>query len=113
MPARRAVMRMAGDADRALPANLGEDRVGRLVGADVLLDVERDDVRVALAAKLVLRDLGPGHHQHVVFAAGPLGLVVDLGEVVVERVLTHTERAAPERARSRPALASKSRFIRM
>ena len=32
---RRAVMRVAGDAQRALPADLAQDVVGRLVGADV------------------------------------------------------------------------------
>ena len=44
--ARRPVVRMAGDAERALPADLAQDVVGGLVGADVVLDVERDDVRV-------------------------------------------------------------------
>ena len=35
-PPRRPVMRMAGDAERALPPDLLEDVLGRLVGADEL-----------------------------------------------------------------------------
>ena len=43
-PARRPMMGMAGDAQRILAANLAQDFVGRLIGADVALDVEGDDV---------------------------------------------------------------------
>ena len=50
-------MRMAGDAERALAPDLFQDVLGRLVGADELADVQRDDVRVLLAADVVLRDL--------------------------------------------------------
>src|SRR4051812_33476575 len=32
----------------------------RLIGADVLLDVQRDNVRVLMAAQIVLRDLRAG-----------------------------------------------------
>src|ERR1041384_90145 len=65
-PPRRAVMRMAGDAQRALTPDFAQDRVGGLVGADVLLDVERDDVRVLAAAQPVLRHLGARDDEHAV-----------------------------------------------
>ena len=42
--ARCPVMRMAGDAQCTLSANLTKNRIGRLIRADVLLDVQRDDV---------------------------------------------------------------------
>ena len=40
------MVRMAGDAERALPADRAQDILRLLVGGDVLPDVERDDVRV-------------------------------------------------------------------
>jgi len=42
----RPMMQMAGDAERALPPNLTQHIVCPLIGADVLLDVERNDVEV-------------------------------------------------------------------
>jgi len=39
-----AVMGMTGDAQRALTTNLPKNGIRRLIGADVLLDVQRDDV---------------------------------------------------------------------
>ena len=43
-PPRRPMMGMTGDAQRVLAADLAQDFVGRLIGADVALDVEGDDV---------------------------------------------------------------------
>src|SRR5258708_2885683 len=40
----RPVVRMAGDAQGVLPANLLQDVFSRLIGADELVDVQRDDV---------------------------------------------------------------------
>ena len=41
---RCAVMRVTGDAQHALTTNLPKNGIRRLIGADVLLDVQRDDV---------------------------------------------------------------------
>ena len=52
-------------------ADLAQNVFGRLIGADVLADVQRDDVRVLLAADVILGDLGAGNHQHAVELASP------------------------------------------
>ena len=75
---------MAGDAERALPADLVQDVLGRLIGADVLVDVERDDVRVLLAADVILRDLGAGNHEQVVELPRAPRLGRDLVQVGLE-----------------------------
>jgi hypothetical protein len=78
---RRPVVRMARDAERPLPADFSQDLVGALVGADVLFDVQRNDVRVLVAADPVLRDLGAGNDEHPVALRRPLRLRPDIGEV--------------------------------
>ena len=50
-PPRGGVMRMAGDAERALPANLAQDSISALIGADVLLQPQGDDMGVADAER--------------------------------------------------------------
>ena len=91
------MMRMAGDAQRALPADRVQDVLGRLIGADVLVDVERDDVRVLLAADVVLRDLGAGNHQQIVELPRAARLGGDLLEIGLEALLGDRELAAAER----------------
>ena len=44
---RRPMMRVTGDAQRSLPANLPQDVLGRLISADVVREVERNDVGIA------------------------------------------------------------------
>jgi hypothetical protein len=56
-PPGRPVMRMTGDAQRFLPADLAQDVLSGLI---------RADVRVLLAADVVLGDFGAGDHQQVV-----------------------------------------------
>ena len=43
-PPSRPMMGMTGNTQRVLAANLAQDFIGRLVGADVALDVKGDDV---------------------------------------------------------------------
>ena len=57
-PSRRPVVRMTGDAERRLPPDRAQDVLGRLIGRDEFRDVQRNDVRIPLAADVVLRDLG-------------------------------------------------------
>ena len=111
-PARGAMVWMAGNAQRTLATDVAQDVPGGLIGADVVLDVERDDVRVLAAAQPVLRDLRARHHEHAVLLERPLRFAADVVEIVLEVVLTHAERAAPER-REPAARASRSFFIRM
>src|SRR2546425_9611773 len=95
--ARGAVMGMTRDAQRVLVADFAPDVVGRLIGADVLFDVERDDVRVLAAADVVLRHLGAGHNEHPVFALGPLRFRTNVGQICVEVLFAHAEVAPAER----------------
>src|SRR4030095_4064730 len=62
-----AMVRVARNAQGALPPNLLQGVVWRLLSRDVALDVEGNDVRVLLAPKLVLRDLSARHDEEVVF----------------------------------------------
>ena len=55
------------------------------VGADELLDAERDDVRVVLRADVILRHLGARNDQHAVLPLRARALLLDVGDVVVER----------------------------
>jgi len=90
---------MAGDADRVLTPDLAQDLVGALVGADVLLDVERDHMRGLLAIEPVLRDLGARNDEQAVVVEGALGLGADIGEIrakPLQRVAPHGEVAAIE-----------------
>ena len=107
------MVRMAGDAERVLPANLAQDVVGALIGGDPLGQPERDDVRVLAGLDMVLRDLGAGNDEQPVLAPRPLGLLGDLVEIGAE-----LDPRAPRSARrpsvaSRAARASRSFFIRM
>ena len=90
------MMRMARDAERALPPDLAQDVLGGLIGADVFGDVQRDDVRVLLAADVVLRDLGARHDQQIVELPGAPGLGGDVRKVGVEPPLGHGEIAQSE-----------------
>src|SRR5207245_40172 len=53
-PPRGPVMWMAGDAQRALAPDLLQNVLSRLIGADELAEVQRHDVRILLAANMVL-----------------------------------------------------------
>jgi hypothetical protein len=106
------MMRMTRDAERALLANLFQDVIRRLVGRDVALDVERNDVRVLPAVQLVLRDLGAGDDELIVFAACAVGFTRDIVEIGGELSSAMPKLRQPSVA-IRPALASRSRFIRM
>lgn len=53
-PTRRPVMRVTGDAQGTLATNLPQDVLGRLIGADVLGQVQADDVGVVMGADVVL-----------------------------------------------------------
>src|SRR4030095_7470678 len=104
---RGAVMRMTGDAERALAPNLAQDVGGALIGAHVALYVERDDVRVLLAADAVLRHLDTGHDEHAVLLPRPLALLVNVVEISLEVLLAHTERPPtprPQQTRTRLTL---------
>ena len=98
---RRPVMRVAGDAERPLRADRTQDVLGRLIGADELLDVQRDDVRVLPAADVILRDLGAGDDQQVIETARALRLRGDVGEIRLEPRLGDREVAPPERRHPR------------
>jgi len=94
---RRPVMRVTGDAQPALPPDLAEDGVGGLVGADVTLDVERDDVRVLAAAQPVLRHLGAGDDEQAIAVERPLRFRRDIGQVGLELLLAQPEPPPAER----------------
>lgn len=47
------MVRMAGHAQRSLPANLLEDLSGFQIGADELPQAERDDVRIVRRADVI------------------------------------------------------------
>ncbi len=74
-----------------------QDVFGGLIGADELAQVQRDDVRVVLAADMVLRDLGAGNHQQIVQALRSLGFGGDVGHVGLEPILGDREVAQTER----------------
>src|SRR4029450_2786495 len=93
-----AMVRVARNAQGALPPNLLQDVVRRLIGRDVALDVEGNDVRVLLAPKLVLRDLRAWHDEELVFATGSLGFAGDVFEVGSELIFGDAEAAAAERS---------------
>src|SRR5262249_38746463 len=93
----RAVMWMAGDAERTLTANFSEDRVCRLIGADELSKVQRDDVRVLLASNMVLRDLRPWNHQQAIQPFPAPALRLDLGQICCKTVFRDRESAVAER----------------
>jgi hypothetical protein len=77
-----------------------QDRIRRLIRADVFLDVERDDVRVLAAADPVLGDLGSGDDEHAILIAGAIGFLPDVRKIRVEIVLAHAVRATTERGES-------------
>ena len=82
------MVRVARDAQGVLPADLLENLLRFQVGADELLQPERDDVRVVLGADVILRHLGAGNDDHAVLALGARGLLLDVRHVVVERLAT-------------------------
>ena len=91
------VMRVAGDAERPLPPDLAQDGVGGLIGADVSLDVERDDVRVLLAAQAVLRHLRAGNDEHAVLLQARSASVLMSARYASNVVFAHAEAPLPER----------------
>ena len=91
------MVRVAGDTQRPLTPNLAQDVLGRLVGADEFSDVQRDDVRVALAADVILRDLGTWNDQQIVQTLGARRFGVDVIEVVCESVFGDGKVTAPQR----------------
>ena len=93
----RGVMRVAGDAECVLTADRSQDLLRWLVGADVLLDVQRDDVRVLLRPDTVLRHLRARDHEHPVLVPGTCRLRLDVLEIGVEITLLYAERTASQR----------------
>src|SRR6185436_11232717 len=89
--ARRPVIRMTADADSPLTSNVFQNRFGRLVGADVLANVQRDNVRVLLASKMVPRHLDAWDDEQIVQPSRALRLRGNVGEVGTERVLGDRE----------------------
>ena len=87
---------MTRDAEGTLPLDFAKNRIGLLIGTDVLFDVERDDVRVHAAAEPVLRDLGARYDEHAVLIERTRRFPANVGEIRVERFLPHAEHAAPE-----------------
>src|ERR1043166_5547408 len=98
-------MRMAGDAERTLPPNLAQDGLGGLIGADELLDVKRNDVRVLPTAQTVLRHLDAGDNEHPVLLHGALGFLPDVCEVRLKVLFAKSE--APLAERRNPGRARK------
>src|SRR5215468_7418029 len=88
-PARRAVMRMTGNAQCALPPDLLKDLLGRLIGADPLPQIQSHDVRVFLAPDVVLRDLRTWNDEHAVDALGADRFALDLVQIPAETILGH------------------------
>jgi hypothetical protein len=88
---------VARDAESALPPDVAQDLVGRLVRAHVACQAETDDVRVLPAAEPVLCDFGARHDQQTVSLQRPLRFLGDVGEVGVERVASQAEAPAAER----------------
>jgi len=68
-----------------------------LVGADELADVQRDDVRILLAANVILGDLGAGEDEQIVEAARPARFRLDVVEIRLEPFRRHRELAPSER----------------
>jgi hypothetical protein len=110
---RRPVMRVTGDAQRALPPDLAKDRVRTLIGADVVANIERDDVRVLLAAYPVLRDLCARDDEHPVRLHRSFGFTADVFEIDAEVPLAARRMTVARAWPRRPARAKMSRFIRM
>ena len=88
---------MARDAQRILPPDLFEDLFRLQIGADELLQAERDDVRVVLRADVVLRDLGARNDDHAVLPLRARAFLLDVGHVVVERLRRHRKPPPAER----------------
>jgi len=83
------VMRVAGDAQRTLAPDLLEDLLGCLIRADVLPDVQGDDVGVLLAAQMILCDLGAWNDEQIVELSRARGLGGDVVHVRVEAIRGH------------------------
>src|SRR5688572_19705897 len=91
------MVRMARDAQSALPSNLLENFPRLQIGADELLQPERDDVRVVPGSDMVLRHLGAGNDDHAVLTLGARALLLDVRHVVVEHLRRNRKPPPAER----------------
>jgi hypothetical protein len=100
---------MARDAEPALTSNVAEDRLGGLIGADVLLDVERDNVRVLATAQTILRHLRARDDQHPILLQRAITFLPDVCKIALEVLFAKSK--APLSERRQPGRPGKQVFL--